>query len=216
MLDISSGAASESKVCVVSVVVGVLPLPLRVDDDGIRALRPRRPRRHHPEVEWGVVQRGQTRTTRGFPFAPVLDFRFRPHLLPGFECKESISPRPLPKNSARGPCSSSGRARRMWLMTGLYGTGCSSPDDVELGRRLMCKLSDEEMEQRKGMHEPNAIWVMSVYEMGVVIGQESCWVGGKFEGDVIVITCNVAGSPPLKERVVVVQGSAESGVRLVC
>ena len=38
--------------------------------------------------------------------------------------------------------------------------------------------------------------------------------GGKFEGDVIVITCNVVASPPLKGCVVIVQDSAESGASL--
>ena len=39
--------------------------------------------------------------------------------------------------------------------------------------------------------------------------------GGNIEGDVIVITCNVVASMPLKGRDVIVQGSVESGVRLV-
>ena len=39
--------------------------------------------------------------------------------------------------------------------------------------------------------------------------------GGKFEEDVIVITCNVVVSQPLKRGVVIVQGSAERGVRLI-
>ena len=40
--------------------------------------------------------------------------------------------------------------------------------------------------------------------------------GGNIEGDVIVITCNVVRSfNALKGRDVIVQGSAESGVRLV-
>ena len=62
-------------------------------------------------------------------------------------------------------------------MAGLYGSGCSSPDDVELGHRLLCKLSGEETERRQGMHEPNAIWAVAVQEKGVVIGRRVCWVG---------------------------------------
>ena len=133
------------------------------DDDGIRALRPRpRPQRHHPEVGWVVVQRGQTRTTLSSKAShphPVLDFRFPP-LLPlpeEFEYKESVSPRSSSKGSARRPCSSSGRARGMRLMAGLYGSARSSLDHVEVGSRLAGKLSDEETERRQDMREPNAI-----------------------------------------------------------
>jgi hypothetical protein len=57
-------------------------------------------------------------------------------------------------------------------MAGLYGSGRSSPDD-ELGRRLVCKLSGKERGRRQGMHEPNAIWAVSVYVEGVVIWRES-------------------------------------------
>ena len=39
--------------------------------------------------------------------------------------------------------------------------------------------------------------------------------GGKFEGDVIVVTCSVVASMTLKGRVAIVQGSAESEVRLI-
>ena len=54
-------------------------------------------------------------------------------------------------------------------MAGLYGSARSSLDHVEVGSRLACKLSEEETERRQGMHEPNAIWAVSVNEMGVVI-----------------------------------------------
>lgn len=57
----------------------------------------------------------------------------------------------------------------MRLMAGLNGSGRSSPDDDELGRRLVCKLPDEETGRRQGMHEPNAICAVSVHEKGVVI-----------------------------------------------
>ena len=57
----------------------------------------------------------------------------------------------------------------MQLTAGLYGSGRSSPDDVEMGHRLVCKLSDEETGRRQGMHEPNAIWVTSVAEKDAVI-----------------------------------------------
>ena len=67
-------------------------------------------------------------------------------------------------------------------MMGLYGSGHSSPDDVELGRRLVCKLSEDEKGRRQVMHEPNAIWVTSVYEKGVVIWQESL-LGWEVEGN---------------------------------
>ena len=42
------------------------------------------------------------------------------------------------------------------VMAGLYGYGYSSPDN-ELGHRLVCKLSEEEMGRRQGLHEHNAI-----------------------------------------------------------
>lgn len=55
------------------------------------------------------------------------------------------------------------------------------------------------------MHKPNVIWAMLVLSCGrAFVGLGSC---GKVEGDVIVITCNVVSSPPLKGRVVIVQGS---------
>ena len=48
-----------------------------------------------------------------------------------------------------------------------------------------------------------------LYLAGEFIGLGS---GGKFEGDVTVISCNVVASLPLKGRVVIMQGSAESAV----
>jgi hypothetical protein len=98
-------------------------------------------------------------------------------------------------------------------MAGLYGSGRSrsSPDD-KVGRRLLCKLSEGETGRRQGMHEPNAIWAVSVHVKGVVIWQESFLV---WEVDVVVITRIVVVSPPLKGRVVVVQHSVKSGVRLI-
>lgn len=58
------------------------------------------------------------------------------------------------------------------------------------------------------MHKPNVIWAMLVLSCGrAFVGLGSC---GKVEGDVIVITCNVVSSPPLKGRVVMVQGSRRS------
>ena len=42
-------------------------------------------------------------------------------------------------------------------MAGLYGSGRSSPDDDELGLRLMRELSEEDTGRRRGMHVPNAI-----------------------------------------------------------
>ena len=56
-------------------------------------------------------------------------------------------------------------------MAGLSGSGRSSPDDDELGRRLMCELS-EDTGRRRGMHEANAIWAVSVHEKGVEIWKE--------------------------------------------
>ena len=53
-------------------------------------------------------------------------------------------------------------------MAELYGSGSSSPDDVELRRRLVCKLSEDETGWRQVMHQPNAIWVTSVHEKGGV------------------------------------------------
>ena len=38
---------------------------------------------------------------------------------------------------------------------------------------------------------------------------------GKFEGDVLVTTCNIVVSIPLRGRVVIVQGFAENRVRLI-
>lgn len=106
-----------------------------------------------------------------FPFVFALDLRFRllPPL-PGFECKERVSARSLSDESAKRPCSSSGRARGIRLTAGLYDSG--SPD-VELDRRLVlgvfCKLSDEKTGWRHGMHEPNVIWAVLDHEKGVVI-----------------------------------------------
>jgi len=58
-------------------------------------------------------------------------------------------------------------------MAGLWGYCCSSPDDDELGRRVLCKLPEEEKGRRQGMHEPNAIWAVSVREKDAVIWQGS-------------------------------------------
>ena len=75
-------------------------------------------------------------------------------------------------------------------MAGLYGSGLSSPDNDELGRRSVCELSEEDTGRRQGMHEANAIWAVSVREKGNVIWQGRELVGlgsgGNFEGDVIV------------------------------
>jgi len=56
-------------------------------------------------------------------------------------------------------------------MAGLYGSGRSSPDDDELGRRfvVLCRLSEDGTGQRQGMHKPSAILAVSVHEKGVVI-----------------------------------------------
>ena len=70
----------------------------------------------------------------------------------------------------------------MRLMVGLYGCGRSSPDDDELGCQVVCRLSEDETGRRQGMHEPNAIWVMSVHDMGVVGWQESL-LGWEVEGN---------------------------------
>jgi hypothetical protein len=67
-------------------------------------------------------------------------------------------------------------------MAGLYGSGCPSPDDDELGRRLVCKLSDEETGRRQGMYEANAIWAVSVHVKGVVIWRESL-LGWEVDGN---------------------------------
>ena len=58
------------------------------------------------------------------------------------------------------------------MMTGLYDSGRSSPND-EFGRRLVCQLSENETGRIQGMHDPNAIWAMSVRELGVPIWPES-------------------------------------------
>ena len=64
----------------------------------------------------------------------------------------------------------------------MYGPGSSSLEDVELGRRLLCKLSEDEKGRRQVMHEPNAIWVTLVHEKGVVIWQENL-LGWEVEGN---------------------------------
>ena len=75
-------------------------------------------------------------------------------------------------------------------MAGLYGSAHSSPDD-ELGRQLLCQLSEAETGRGRVMHETNAISAVSVHKQGcchlgrALVGLGS---GGKFEGDVIVIT----------------------------
>lgn len=119
-----------------------------------------------------------------FPFVFALDLRFRllPPL-PGFECKERVSARSLSDESAKRPCSSSGRARGIRLTAGLYSSGCSA--DI-VGRFVFCKLSEDETGRRQGMHEPSAILTVSDHEKGVVIvvvvGGGWDWeVGGKFE-----------------------------------
>ena len=56
------------------------------------------------------------------------------------------------------------------------------------------------------MHEPNAIWVASVYEKGIVIWQESL-LGWEVEGNLKGRNgnyCNAVVSPPLKGRVIIV------------
>ena len=58
-------------------------------------------------------------------------------------------------------------------MAGLYGSGRTFPDNDELGRRLMCQLSEEDTGRRQGIHEPNATWAVSVREKGNVIWQGS-------------------------------------------
>jgi hypothetical protein len=97
----------------------------------------------------------------------------------------------------------------MRLMAGLYGSGRSSPD-VEMGRRLSCKLSEEETGRRQGMHEPNAIWAVSVHEKGVVIlAGELVGSGGKGPLQVITTTArqttaatpNWDGTPPTQARI---------------
>jgi hypothetical protein len=71
----------------------------------------------------------------------------------------------------------------MWFMARLYSSGHSSPDDDELGRRLVCKLLDEETGRRQDMYEANVIWaVLSVHEKGAVIWQESL-LGWEVEGN---------------------------------
>ena len=184
MVDISSGAASESNVWVVSVVVGVLPpLPLRwqwQQNKGATSAS--------SSGSWmgGCPKRSNPNNIilQGFAFAPDLDFRYPPLLLPlpGFECNESVSPRPLSKGSARRPCSTSGHMWGMQLTGGLYGFGHSSPDDDEFGCQLLHKPSEEERGQRQVMRKPNAIWVVSVPEKSVVTWQESL-LGWGVEGN---------------------------------
>ena len=67
-------------------------------------------------------------------------------------------------------------------MAGLYGSGRPFPDNDELGCRLMCELSEEDTSRRQGMHEPNAIWAVSVHEKGNVIQQGSL-LGWEVEGN---------------------------------
>ena len=67
-------------------------------------------------------------------------------------------------------------------MAGLYGSGRSSPDDDELGLRLMRELSEEDTGRRQGMHVPNAIWAVLVHEKGVAIWQEGL-LGCEVEGN---------------------------------
>ena len=55
------------------------------------------------------------------------------------------------------------------MTAGLYGSGRTFPDNDELGRRLMCQLSEEDTGRRQGIHEPNAIWAVSVREKGNVM-----------------------------------------------
>ena len=56
------------------------------------------------------------------------------------------------------------RARAgMRLMVGLYGSARSSPDD-ELGRQLLCQLSEAETGRGRVMHETNAISAVSVHK----------------------------------------------------
>ena len=122
---------------------------------------------------------------RGSPFAFALNVRSLPFfLLLGSNAKKG-SPRAHYPKSPLGDLAARQDVRGMRLMMRLYGSGRSSPDDDELGRRLVCKLSDKETGRRQGMHEPNASWAASFHEMGVVICQESVLdleVDGNLEG----------------------------------
>ena len=153
---------------------------------------------------------------RGFPFAPDLAFRFPPLLLPlpGFECKESVSPS---EESARRPCSSSGRVRRMRLVVWSYSSGRSS-SDVELDVDRCVNYQTKKRGEGRACMNPMKFGLHLSMRWVLSFGRRACWIWKWTEiwRGCDSNHCNAIVSPPLKGRVVIDQGSAESGVRLIC